>query len=60
VWAYNKARTNMKHYPVRIRTPRDCERCHNEIKRGERCYYYTTCWKGISKKAYCHKGCRKK
>ncbi len=52
----------MKHYPVRINSSHNCERCNNEIKRGERCYYYYISWRGrgINKKAYCHKGCKKK
>ena len=50
----------MKHYPVRIKISHNSERCNNEIKRGERCYYYYIFWKTIQKKAYCHKGCKKK
>ena len=49
----------MKHYPVRMNTPHNCERCNNEIKRGERCYYYYVLG-DIRKKAYCHKGCKRK
>ena len=50
----------MKHYPVRIKISHKCERCNNEIKRGERCYFYYVHWDVIQKKAYCHKGCKKK
>lgn len=50
----------MQHHPVRVNSEKTCERCNNTIERGQRCFYYTVCWKGITKKAYCHKGCKKK